>query len=66
MALLLKTLVSFLAGLGITMALLFVPAGTLSYSRAWLFMALLFLPILVVGIVLFIKNPELLRKRLEM
>ena len=66
MALLLKTFVSFLAGLGITMALLFVPAGTLSYPRAWLFMALLFLPILVVGIVLFIKNPELLRKRLEM
>lgn len=66
MALLLKTLVSFLTGVGIIMALLFVPAGTLSYSRAWLFMALLFIPILVVGIVLFVKNPELLRKRLEM
>ena len=51
MALLLKTLVSFLTGVGIIMALLFIPAGTLSYSRAWLFMALLFIPILVVGIV---------------
>lgn len=66
MVLLLKTLVSFLTGVGIIMALLFIPAGTLSYSRAWLFMALLFIPILVVGIVLFVKNPELLRKRLEM
>lgn len=66
MALLLKTLISFLAGLAITMALLLISAGTWHYSRAWLFMALLFTPILIVGIVLFIKNPELLRKRLEM
>lgn len=66
MALFLKTLISFLAGLVITMALLLIPAGTWHYSRAWLFMVLLFTPILIVGIVLFIKNPELLRKRLEM
>ena len=66
MPLLLKTLISFLAGLGITMALLLIPAGTWHYSQAWLFMSLLFIPILIVGIVLFVKNPELLRKRLEM
>ena len=46
--------------------MLFVPAGTLAYRGAWLFIALLFTPILVMGVVLFIKNPELLRKRLEM
>ena len=66
MALLLKTLISFLAGVGITMALLLIPAGTWHYSRAWLFIVLLFVPILIVGIALFMKNPELLRKRLEM
>ena len=66
MALLLKTLIRFLSGLAITAALLFLPAGTWSYGRAWLFMALLFIPILIVGIVLFVKNPELLHKRLEM
>lgn len=46
--------------------MLFVPAGTLAYRGAWLFIALLFAPILVMGVVLMIKNPELLRKRLEM
>lgn len=66
MKLLLKTLIAFLCGLLITGAMLFLPAGTLAYREAWLFIALLFTPILAVGIVLFIKNPELLRKRLEM
>ena len=66
MKLLLKTLVAFLCGLLITGAMLFVPAGTLDYPGAWLFMALLFTPILIMGVVLLIKNPELLRKRLEM
>lgn len=66
MKLLLKTLMAFLSGLLITGAMLFVPAGTWAYRGAWLFMALLFTPILVMGVVLFIKNPELLRKRLEM
>lgn len=66
MKLLLKTLIAFLCGLLITGTMLFLPAGTLVYREAWLFIALLFTPILAVGIVLFIKNPELLRKRLEM
>lgn len=66
MKLLLKTLIAFLCGLLITGVMLFVPAGTLAYRGAWLFIALLFTPILVMGVVLFIKNPELLRKRLEM
>ena len=66
MKLLLKTLMAFLSGLLITGVMLFVPAGTLAYRGAWLFMALLFTPILVLGVVLLVKNPELLRKRLEM
>ena len=66
MKLLLKTLIAFLSGLLITGAMLFVPAGTLAYRGAWLFIALLFIPIFVMGIVLLVKNPELLRKRLEM
>ena len=66
MRLLIKTLTAFLLGLLITGAMLFLPAGTLAYRGAWLFIALLFTPILVMGVVLFIKNPELLRKRLEM
>lgn len=66
MKLLLRTLSAFLLGLLITGAMLFLPAGTLDYPGAWLFMALLFTPILIMGIVLMVKNPELLRKRLAM
>ena len=66
MKLLLRTLIAFLLGLAITGTMLFLPAGTGCYPGAWLFMALLFIPILIMGVVLLIKNPELLRKRLEM
>ena len=45
--------------------LLFLPAGTVHYWNAWLLLALLFLPMLVVGIVLMRKAPDLLRKRLN-
>lgn len=45
--------------------LLFVPAGSLNWPEAWLLMALLFLPMLVAGIVLMVKNPALLARRLN-
>ena len=45
--------------------LLFLPAGTVHYWNAWLLLAILFLPMLVVGIVLMRKAPDLLRKRLN-
>ncbi|MEE1313563.1 MAG: isoprenylcysteine carboxylmethyltransferase family protein [Lachnospiraceae bacterium] len=45
--------------------LVFFPAGTLSFMNGWLFMGILFIPMVFSGIVMMIKNPELLRKRLE-
>lgn len=60
-----QALTKFGVGLAVVMALLFVPAGTLCYWQAWLFIGALFVPMLVVGIVLMIHNPELLRKRLD-
>ena len=66
MRLFIKTLLAFLLGLLVIGMMLFLPAGTLAYRGAWLFIALLFTPILVMGVILMIKNPELLRKRLEM
>lgn len=45
--------------------LLFVPAGTIYFWNAWLLMGLLFVPMLFVGIILFVKAPELLEKRLN-
>ena len=55
----------FFAGLLVIGALLFVPAGTFRYWNGWLFIAVLFIPMFVLGIVLLIKNPELLQKRLD-
>ena len=55
----------FAAGLLIVALLLFVPAGTLRYGNAWLFLALLFIPMFAAGLVMMFRNPELLRKRLN-
>ncbi len=46
--------------------ILFVSAGTFAWWNAWVFMAVLFLPITALGIALFLKEPALLEKRLEM
>ena len=65
MKLLFQGLTKFLAGLLLGGGLLFLPAGGLHYANGWLFLALLFIPILILGIVLYIKAPELLKKRLN-
>jgi len=60
-----QALIKYLLGVVLVGALVFLPAGTLSFFNGWLFMAVLFLPILVAGVVMFFKNPELLKKRLD-
>ena len=65
MKLLLNALSKFIMGLVLIGALLLLPAWTLTYPNAWLFIALLFIPMLCMGALLFIKAPELLRKRLN-
>ena len=65
MKLLVNALIKFLAGLLLVGALLFLPAGSFGYTNAWLFIAILFLPMLLLGIVLLIKSPALLAKRLD-
>ena len=63
--LLISALSKYLLGLLIVSALLFIPAGTLKYWNGWLFIGLLFIPMFFAGIILFIKNPELLKRRLN-
>lgn len=60
-----KGLTKYIAGLILVMLLLFIPAGTLRYSGGWLFIALLFIPMLIMGFVLIRKDPALLEKRLN-
>lgn len=63
--LLIKGLVKFLSGLLLIGAMLFLPAGSLDYPGGWLFIGLLFVPMLILGIVLAVKDPALLEKRLN-
>lgn len=65
MKLALNALTKFLAGLLLVGVLLFWPAGSLEYMNGWLFVGLLFIPMLILGIVLMIKSPSLLEKRLN-
>lgn len=46
-------------------ALIFLPAGTLAYTKGWLLMGLLFVPMLIAGFVMFFKSPAFLAKRLD-
>ncbi len=64
MKLLFSALTKYLLGLILIGAILFLPARTFYYPGAWLFISLLFIPMLLMGVVLFIKAPALLEKRL--
>ena len=52
-------------GLVVIALLLFLPAGTLRYWNAWLLIGILFVPMFFAGIVMMLRNPELLKKRLN-
>ena len=57
--------IKFVVGFLFMAAFLFLSAGSLFYFNAWLFLALLFIPMLILGIILFVKAPDLLEKRLS-
>ena len=63
--LLVQAITKFLSGVLLVGLMLFWPAGTLDYSCGWLFMALLFIPMFLAGLVMTAKCPDLLRKRLQ-
>lgn len=63
--LLVNAIIKFAAGIVLMGLVLFLPAGTIHYPNAWLFIALLFIPMLILGGVLFTKAPQLLEKRLN-
>lgn len=64
MKLALNALTKFIFGLILVGLLLFLPAGSFAYPNGWLFIGLLFVPMLFLGVVLLIKSPKLLEKRL--
>ena len=66
MKLLVSAVVKLVSGLLLCFMLLFAPAGTWNYPGGWLFCGLLFLPMVLLGLVLYRKAPDLLKKRLNM
>ena len=63
---LVSAVVKLVSGLLLCFLLLFAPAGTWNYPGGWLFCGLLFLPMVLLGLVLYRKAPDLLKKRLNM
>ena len=60
-----EAIFKFLLGVILIGLLIFLPTGTLEYINGWIFMGVLFVPMLIAGIVMMIKNPKLLASRLD-
>lgn len=60
-----RALMALLGGFAFVAALLFAPAGTIAFPRGWLLIGALFTPMLLAGIVMLLKCPQLLEKRLQ-
>lgn len=65
MELVVRALTRFTGGVAVVGAMLFWPAGSWSYWNGWLLMAVLFIPIAILGAVMVWRAPELLDKRLS-
>ena len=65
MKLFLNAFIKFCLGIVLVGVLVFLPAMTFNYLGGWLFMALLFTPMIIMGAVMLIKSPDLLKRRLE-
>lgn len=65
MKLFVQAITKFIFGFILIGLLVFLPAGTLSYSNGWLFIGILFVPMFFAGIVMMFKNPNLLKIRLN-
>jgi protein-S-isoprenylcysteine O-methyltransferase Ste14 len=65
MKLLISAITKMIFGIALNGAMLFLPAWTWSYFGAWLFIGVLFVPVLIMGAVLYVRAPALLEKRLK-
>lgn len=60
-----QALLKFSLGILLVGLLIFLPAGTLNFFGGWLFMGILFIPMFFAGVVMMVKNPMLLKIRLD-
>ena len=54
--LLVSALIKYVFGVALVALMIFLPAGDFVYPNAWLFMALLFVPMLILGVWLYVAN----------
>jgi len=64
-SLFIQAIAKFLLGVVLVGVAIFLPAGTFAFFNGWLFMGILFVPMFLAGIVMMFKNPDLLKKRLD-
>ena len=65
MKLLKEALIKYIAGIILIGLILFIPAGTIDWKNGQLFMIVLFVPMFIAGIIMYLKAPDLLRSRLN-
>ena len=65
MKLLKEALIKYIAGIILIGLILFIPAGTIDWKNGQLFMIVLFVPMFIAGIIMYLKVPDLLRSRLN-
>jgi protein-S-isoprenylcysteine O-methyltransferase Ste14 len=60
-----KAIIRFILSVLILGCFLFIPAGTFKYLNGWIFLGVIFIPMIFTLIILLIKDPELLEKRFK-
>lgn len=60
-----EAIFKFLLGVALVGVFIFLPAGTFHFENGWIFMGVLFIPMLIAGIIMMLKNPKLLASRLN-
>ena len=60
-----SAITKFILGVALVTLLIFLPAGSLSFFNGWLLLGILFIPMFFAGIVMMLKNPNLLKSRLN-
>ncbi len=64
--LLIKVLIRFVLAIIVLVLIFFLPAGSIKFWEAWVYMGILFTPMIFVLIYLLKKDPELLERRMKM
>ena len=60
-----SAITKFILGVALVGLLIFLPAGSLYFFNGWLLIGILFIPMFFAGILMMLKNPDLLKSRLN-